>query len=102
MEIWKYELSIDSPQTTIPMPLGARILSLQMQDGVPMLWALVDPMRQRENRVFETFATEDLIPPCATMTRFIGTYQTSGGYALHVFDETPLFFNQLIPEGYEA
>ena len=40
--IWKYELAMIGRQT-VPMPADAEILSVQVQAGVPCLWALVKP-----------------------------------------------------------
>ena len=39
--IWKFPLKITDHQS-IKMPQGPRLLTVQIQDGVPMLWAMVD------------------------------------------------------------
>lgn len=41
MQIWKYALGIE-PHQLIKMPKGARPLCVQVQNGVPTLWAFVD------------------------------------------------------------
>ena len=46
--IWKYKLKIDILQEII-MPIGARILSVQMQSNTPCLWVLVDPKEKNTN-----------------------------------------------------
>ena len=41
--IWKYPLSwLGWGEFKIMMPKGAKLLTVMAQDGVPMLWALVD------------------------------------------------------------
>jgi hypothetical protein len=42
--IWKFPLV----GSTVKIPKGARFLDLQMQDGIPVAWALVDPRAERE------------------------------------------------------
>jgi len=39
--IWKYPLEITDRQM-LRIPQGPRILTVQIQDGAPMLWAMVD------------------------------------------------------------
>ena len=41
MKIWKFELTIIQTQF-VKMPLKSKILDIQMQNGNPVLWALVD------------------------------------------------------------
>lgn len=43
MKIFKYPLPGLSVAMEISMPDGARILCVQTQNGVPCIWALVDP-----------------------------------------------------------
>lgn len=40
-KIFKYPLPDVADSITVRMPLGSRILSLQVQDGIPCLWAIV-------------------------------------------------------------
>jgi len=46
MTIWKYPLKIQSEQS-IEAPIEFVPLSIQMQDGTPTLWALVDEVGPR-------------------------------------------------------
>jgi hypothetical protein len=39
------------------MPVGAKILTAQHQDGVMTLWAMVDPDAEREQRGFRIYGT---------------------------------------------
>ena len=40
-KVFKYRLT--TPKTTVEMPAGAEILRIDLQQGVPTIWALVDP-----------------------------------------------------------
>ena len=42
MQIWKFPLEIDD-LVSVEMPFGARVLTIQVQNGQPCLWALVEP-----------------------------------------------------------
>lgn len=42
MVVYKYELNWDFP-TTVELPARFEVLDIQEQNGVPVLWALVDP-----------------------------------------------------------
>ncbi len=67
------------------MPEGARILSLQVQHGWPMLWAEVDPEMPLKTRSFATYGTGH--PMAAVNRSYIGTYFLSkGNLVYHVFE----------------
>jgi len=83
--IYKYPLAITDEQI-ITMPFEARILTVQVQDGVPCLWALVEPDWKPEPRRILTFGTGHPIPD-GTAGRHVGTYQVQGGsLVFHVFE----------------
>ena len=42
MVIWKYPLRLEDFQT-VDLPVGSKILTVQLQNEMPYLWALVDP-----------------------------------------------------------
>ena len=86
-QIYKYPLTPVDIQI-IKMPKGAEILSLQVQNNVPCIWALVDKTQSEEERYFETFATgERIIFTSRTERTHVGTYQLSSGrYIFHVFE----------------
>ena len=54
------------------MPFGGQILDLQIQDGVPCIWFLVNENLLEESRIFRTYNTGQDI--CHSGT-YIGTYQ---------------------------
>jgi hypothetical protein len=48
--IWKYPL-ITSDEQVISIPKDAKILTVQIQDDVPTIWAIVDPLKPKEDKV---------------------------------------------------
>lgn len=78
--IYKYELT--SQDASMKLPKGAEILTVQIQDGRPMLWALIDPDNVLEDRVISTVGTgwevEDNM-------KYICTYM-EGYLVWHVFE----------------
>lgn len=82
MRIWKYQFDI-ADKVTIQMAVGAEILSVQMQDGVPTIWALCDPSAAIDNREFRVYGTGHLCHSSAS--KFIGTLQLQNGLVFHVF-----------------
>lgn len=83
--IWKYEMHI-LEEFTIEMPVGAEVLSVQVQDGLPYIWALVEPENERASRMFSLRGTGH---PAGDLcgVKFIGTFQMRGGMLVfHLFD----------------
>jgi hypothetical protein len=76
--IYKYEVD-----TIVVMPIGAEILTVQLQHGTPWIWALVDRNNQLEERNFDIRGTgyeiEDI------NSKYIATYQ-EGPFVWHVFE----------------
>jgi len=85
--IWKYEMGITVKQK-LEMPVNAEILTVQIQEGKPCLWALVDPNEKKEIRTFETFGTGSPIYCDMEIDRkYIGTCQLyDGSLILHIFE----------------
>jgi hypothetical protein len=78
--IWKYDLGFDELKE-IAMPEDARVISCQVQAGVPRLWAVVDTEHPVDphwpTRVFLTVATGQEIGQENFLRSllFIATYQ---------------------------
>lgn len=72
MTIWKFPLAVTDHQVVM-MPEGARILTVQMQQGTPFIWALVDEAARLENRTVRTVGTGHQIE--TEIGDYIGTYQ---------------------------
>lgn len=81
--IYKYPLSIADEQI-VSIPRHSQILSVQMQDGVPCLWALVDPIYEKEPRTVYIRGTGH---DASGVGRFISTFQMqNGALVLHAFE----------------
>lgn len=83
--IWKFMLQSEDLQQ-ISMPKGAQILCVQVQHGMPHLWAIVDIAAMHEMRAFWIIGTghqHEVVP----IKNYIGTYQLMGGDLIfHVFE----------------
>ena len=87
--IWKFELETTDNQT-IEMPVNAEILTVQTQNEIPCIWALVDPTQVKEKRFIEVFGTgHDVHYDMGVSRNYLGTYQLHGGsLVFHVFEYT--------------
>lgn len=82
-EVWKYELVLE---TTIQMPIGAKILSANEQFGDICIWALVNPTVEHEARMFEVYGTGHPIVGHEDL-KFIDTVMINNGkFVFHVFE----------------
>jgi len=87
MTIWKWELKTTDEQTIL-MPLGARLLTVQVQNGVPCIWALVNPTANQIERRFGVYGTGNPVPD--EVGEYVATYQLADGrLVFHVFDRGP-------------
>jgi hypothetical protein len=83
--IYKYPAPIDD-EFTVEMPRGAQVLSVAIQDGIPCMWALVNPKEPLESRRFHWRGTGH---PANLMGRFVGTVLMHGGaLVFHLFEAT--------------
>lgn len=85
--IFKYPIPVED-RPLVRMPRGAQILALQIQHGIPCLWALVPnadaPMVERRFRLFGT--GHDMGDTIGLA--YVGTYQMSGGaLVFHLFEQ---------------
>jgi hypothetical protein len=87
MKIYKYKLENKDAQRII-VPAGARFLSLQVQNNVPFIWALVDEYEvQNKTWFIKTYGTGHQVDIVNTDT-FLATYQIFGGSLVyHVFGD---------------
>ena len=78
--IYKYPLN--SHDCTLQLPKGAEILTVQLQNGIPTLWALVNPTTVTEERhiciVGTGWDVEDTM-------KYITTYM-DGYFVWHAFE----------------
>ncbi len=84
--VYKYPLDIQD-EVIVMMPKGARVLSVQVQNGRPCLWAAVDPSEtELEKRLFRIAGTGHPIYD-DVVDGFIGTIQLyDGKLVFHVFE----------------
>lgn len=72
------------------MPASAEVLTVQLQQGKPVLWALVNPTAPEEARRFLIAGTGHDLPPGVSRRRYVGTFQIPdpvfGVTVWHVFD----------------
>lgn len=84
--IWKF--TITPTKLTVKMPKGAELLSVQTQNNMACIWALVYPENKPEERFFEVFGTGHDVPCDMGIDRkFIGTFQLdAGSLVFHLFE----------------
>ena len=85
MTIWKFPLATTDWQR-VTIPVDAELLDVQVQAGTPCLWAIVDPSKEKEQRLLRiigtghTFTDEGLA--------YIASYQLgNGALVFHVFEK---------------
>lgn len=87
--IWKYRIpeydgrGMITSRPVIDMPDGARILTLQLQDDEPTLWAVVDPERVAAPRSFVIVGTGHPVPE--DVGDYVGSWQWPG-LVWHLFE----------------
>ena len=95
MTIWKFPFEITDTQV-ISMPEGANILTVQVQNGEPCIWAIVNESAKLISRKIRVAGTGHTLPQMevnqtslsAGLRVYIGTIQMNGGALIfHVFDE---------------
>jgi len=81
LRIFKYPINIG--KTDIGLPVGSYVLSVQMQNGQPCVWVMLDP--DDENK---TVATFEVVGTGHDIDRtdkgFVGTFQ-DGAFVWHLF-----------------
>lgn len=58
--IYKYPMGMEIHHNAViemDLPKGAKILDIQMQGLIPMLWAIVNPKHETRKRTFHVFGT---------------------------------------------
>jgi hypothetical protein len=80
--IWKFQFDV-SRRVSLMMPAGAKLLHVQKQNGVPCVWAIVDPDAAVVERWLVVRGTGH---PVAEDIPYIGTI-LSGAFVWHVFDK---------------
>lgn len=80
--VWKYVITQIS---SIQMPKGAKVLTVREQANEICLWALVDPLIERETRHFYVFGTGHKIPD-ENLSYLGSAVLDHGAFVFHVFE----------------
>ena len=84
MRIWKWEIEVTDRQT-VPMPARAKLLDVQMQNGVCCIWALCEPKAPNEPRHLAIYGTGNPVPD--EPGEYVATFQMAdGALVFHVFE----------------
>lgn len=85
--IYKYPIRITDIQR-FPMPVGAKILTVQVQNGNPFVWAMVDTGVSTEEVSIRVHGTGHPICDSSNL-EYLGTFQSmyGGNLVFHVFKE---------------
>jgi len=84
--IYKYPLELTDTQF-VELPLGAEILTVQMQGDRLCLWAMVNTLPEaiKKNRRIEIIGTGNPVP--TGVLKYISTFQMmGGGLIFHAFE----------------
>ncbi len=79
--IYKYAVSVGGA-TLIYIPIGATIVHVAEQDGIPTLWAKVNTNAPLEYRSFVCIGTGQMVP---NEGKYIGTAHC-GRFVWHMFE----------------
>ena len=82
MQVWKFPLRPGTGSQQVRIPRGAQLLSIQLQDGMPTLWALCDEDAPLVERQLWAYGTGDAM---VKAWPFVATLQI-GTAVLHYFD----------------
>jgi len=85
--VYKYEVPV-MDVVTIQLPIGAEILTVQSQNGIPCIWALIDPVNPYKDRTFRLAGTGHSIEVNNEVKEnYIGTFQLENGLLVfHLFE----------------
>ena len=82
--IFKFPIKVGLNE--IQMPVGAQILTAQMQRGAMYIWCIVDESEmRREARAINVFGTGHPLPEKADVSNWISTIQ-GAHYVWHLFE----------------
>jgi hypothetical protein len=82
--IYKYQFRI-ADETIVVMPQGAKILSVQMQNGVPTIWAMVVTESKMKERTLRCYGTGHELDTFAIQGTYLATLQING-FVWHIFE----------------
>lgn len=83
--MYKYQFEF-AKEVTIEMPDGPTMLSVQLQNGVPSMWAMVNTDNAPKSYKLACYWTGEEITN-ADQLRFIGTVQAADNLVWHIFEQ---------------
>lgn len=85
MKVYKYGVELND-YFEFDMPGGAKILTVQMQNGKPYMWAMVNPEEELQKRTFRMAGIGHSINE-REIIGYIGTFQMQDGtLVFHLFE----------------
>ena len=88
--IWKYSIATPINEFSIEMPKDSKVLTLQLQNGIPQMWVLVNVKNIEQKCVLKKFCMYGTGIKFKNNTlTYIGTYQL-GSYVFHLFEEVSI------------
>lgn len=88
LTIWKFPLQYTSCKQEIEIPNTHKLLTVQIQNGLPTLWALVDPSTVKVTKEVIMYGTGwDIEETAATVGDYLGTVQDNNGFVWHFFGD---------------
>ena len=89
MRVWKWDIEVTDTQM-IELPIGSKILDIQMQLGGLRLWALCNQdTTDKESRKIAIYGTSSPMPD--DPGTYISTFQIYGGeLVFHAFEMTTI------------
>lgn len=83
-KVWKFTIP-NGAKFTVEMPTGARVLTAQVQDGVPVVWALIDTAMVPCTRTFLTVWSGENVNSYEREPVYISTF-TVNTSVYHLFE----------------
>lgn len=87
--IWKFPIAEMQDKFVLKMPIGAEVLTVQVQRNAPCLWAKVESNNPLKDRAFFMYGTGHDIKKLNLMPSFyIGSFQLfDGDLVFHLFEQ---------------
>lgn len=86
--VWKFPLAVEDIQQ-VEIPQEAKVLTVQVQNGIPCIWALVESENGLEKRTFRLAGTGHDLEPASPneILEYVGTFQLlEGKFIGHLFE----------------
>lgn len=82
--IWKYPLKLIETQEIL-LPLGPKFLCVQVQNGIPTIWVMVNSKAELIGQGFRIIGTGWQLTE-EPSGRYLGTFQLDG-FVWHLFED---------------